>query len=95
MEEKIYSVWVGGGEVNDNYLTKNEAISLAKEYEDDGYDDVVIVNNLYEFEDDEDGCLVYKQGHYIGTILNNSVEDVQQMTPDEFDEVLLQNGILD
>ena len=41
-EEKSYSVWVGDGEVNDYYLTKNEARILAQEYKDDGYDDVFI-----------------------------------------------------
>ena len=42
MEEKKFIVWVGGVEVNDTYLTKKEAENLAFEYEDDGYDDVVI-----------------------------------------------------
>jgi hypothetical protein len=39
---KEYNVWVGGVEVNDYYLTKQEADNLAFEYEDDGYDDVII-----------------------------------------------------
>lgn len=39
---KNYSVWVGGVEVNDYYLTKNEADNLAFEYKKDGYDDVII-----------------------------------------------------
>jgi len=42
MNEKIYSVWVGGSEVNDVYLTKAEAEELADTYKEDGYDDVVI-----------------------------------------------------
>jgi len=37
-----YTVWVGGGEVNDYYLTKNEAEALAEQYRNDGYDDVEI-----------------------------------------------------
>lgn len=37
-----YSVFVGGTEVNDYLLTRKEAENLASEYEDDGYDDVVI-----------------------------------------------------
>lgn len=41
-EEKVYSVWVGASEVNNFYLTKQDAIDLAEEYKDDGYDDVVI-----------------------------------------------------
>jgi hypothetical protein len=37
-----YTVWVGGIEVNDFYLTKEQAEDLAFEYEQDGYDDVCI-----------------------------------------------------
>ena len=37
-----YSVWVGGIEVNDVLLTKDEAVDLANEYVAKGYDDVVI-----------------------------------------------------
>lgn len=37
-----WSVWVGGIEVNDYYLTKDEAECLAQQYEADGYDDVEI-----------------------------------------------------
>ena len=44
--EKIYSVWVGASEVNNYYLTKQDAIDLAEEYKDDGYDDVVIRKEL-------------------------------------------------
>ena len=39
---KKYSVWVGGIEVNDFYLSKKDAEKLKREYEQDGYDDVVI-----------------------------------------------------
>ena len=42
MEEEKYTVWVGGVEVNDNLLTKDEAEALKDEYINDGYDDVVI-----------------------------------------------------
>lgn len=42
MSEKNWTVWVGGGEVNDFYLTKHEAETLAQIYKDDGYDDVVV-----------------------------------------------------
>ena len=41
MEEK-YSVWVGGCEVNVEYLTLDEAETLAEFYKTNGYDDVVI-----------------------------------------------------
>jgi hypothetical protein len=37
-----YTVWVGGVEVNDFYLTKEAAATIAEEYYNDGYDDVVI-----------------------------------------------------
>ena len=35
-----FSVWVGGVEVNDNLLTLDEAQRIAKNWLDDGYDDV-------------------------------------------------------
>ena len=43
-----YTVWVGGVEVNDHYLTKEKATALADEYMSDGYDDVEIeqINQL-------------------------------------------------
>lgn len=46
---KKYSVYVGDGEVNDYYLTKEQAEDLAEEYRKDGYDDVVVE----EFDLDE------------------------------------------
>lgn len=39
---KKFSVWVGGIEVNDNYLTKEQAENLSFEYEQQGYDDVIV-----------------------------------------------------
>lgn len=39
---EVYSVWVGSCEVNDHYLSLDDAIELAHEYEDDGYDNVVV-----------------------------------------------------
>lgn len=38
----LYTVWVGGTEVNDFYLSKDKADTLAQEYIDDNYDDVII-----------------------------------------------------
>lgn len=35
-----FSVWVGGVEVNDNLLTLDEAQRIAKNWLDEGYDDV-------------------------------------------------------
>ena len=39
-----WTVWVGGAEVNDNYLTRDKAKELAVYFIADGYDDVVIQN---------------------------------------------------
>lgn len=41
-EEKVYSVWVGGYEINDYYLTEKEAKKLTREYKENGYDDIII-----------------------------------------------------
>ena len=38
-----FTVWVGGIEVNNFLLTKEEAQKLANQYIIDGYDDVVVV----------------------------------------------------
>ena len=37
-----YSVWVGGVEVNDRYLSRKDAERIAETYRQDGYEDVVI-----------------------------------------------------
>lgn len=37
-----YTVWVGGVEVNDSYLYKEDALKLAQLYTNDGYTDVYI-----------------------------------------------------
>lgn len=42
----VYSVFCGGAEVNDYYLTKEQAEKLAFEYEIDGYEDVTIRQEL-------------------------------------------------
>jgi hypothetical protein len=42
MGNAIYSVWVGGVEVNGFYLTEIQAMLLADEYVADGYKDVSI-----------------------------------------------------
>lgn len=44
MSKKVYTVFVGGTEVSDHYLTKEDAKILAQSYIDDGYTDVKIVN---------------------------------------------------
>ena len=38
----MYTVWCGGVEVNDHYMARDKADELAKEYLEDGYDDVSI-----------------------------------------------------
>lgn len=43
MEEQ-YIVWVDNLGVNDFYLQREQAIGLAKEYVDDGYENVIIEN---------------------------------------------------
>ena len=40
---KIYTVFIGGTEVNDCLLTREEAIELRDYYLDHNYDDVVIM----------------------------------------------------
>lgn len=47
---EIYSVWVGGAEVNDYYLNPRQAIDLVNHYVSDGYDDVFITGNNDEYE---------------------------------------------
>jgi hypothetical protein len=42
LNDKKYVVWVGGIEVNDYLLTKEEAKNLAYEYESEDYEDVII-----------------------------------------------------
>lgn len=37
-----WTVWVGGSEVNDFYLSHDEALSISQEWKDNGYEDVVI-----------------------------------------------------
>jgi hypothetical protein len=48
MFKRNYSVFVGGSEVNRNYLNKQQAWSVAKEWASDGYDDVVIRRHASE-----------------------------------------------
>lgn len=40
--EGKFSVWVGGSEVVDYLLTRDQAIDLALSYEAEGYDDVYL-----------------------------------------------------
>lgn len=40
--ERCWAVWVGGIEVNDYLLTKDQAERVANFYREDGHDDVAI-----------------------------------------------------
>ena len=53
----IYSVWVGGGEINDHALTPRQAIDLSYEWVRQGYDDVAI----YVFNDSSQGSYSYSE----------------------------------
>lgn len=44
MNQATYSVWVGGGEINDYYLTQQDAERIAEEWLAMGYTEVVIEN---------------------------------------------------
>ena len=39
---KVYSVWVDGAEINDYYLTEQEATELKNHYIKDGYSNATI-----------------------------------------------------
>jgi hypothetical protein len=41
-ENNSWTVWVGGSEMHSHLLTKSKAISLANEWFNRGYDDVVV-----------------------------------------------------
>jgi len=40
--ESLFSVWVGGGEINDYYLPREAAERVAKAWRDYGYEDATI-----------------------------------------------------
>ena len=42
MIKRFYSVWIGGVEVHDHLLTKDEAEKLEQKYIDEGYTDTGI-----------------------------------------------------
>ena len=42
MTGELFSVWVGGVEVNDHLLNLDQAQRLKQAWVDDGYDDVVV-----------------------------------------------------
>lgn len=41
-ETTIYVVWAGGVEVSNLLYSRDKAIAIARDFADDGYDDVVI-----------------------------------------------------
>lgn len=44
MSAEVFTVWVGGGEVNSNLLTLDKALEIAEEWKAKGYEDVAIEN---------------------------------------------------
>lgn len=40
--ESVFTVWVGGSEINDYYLTRGQAETLAAEWRAKGHDDVAV-----------------------------------------------------
>jgi len=52
--EMEYSVWVGGTEVNDNYLPYDEAVRLYDKYKAQGYDDVQLDARIKESVNEDD-----------------------------------------
>jgi hypothetical protein len=38
----MYTVWVGGTEVTDNYVTFEEAYLIYRKYHRRGYDDIIV-----------------------------------------------------
>jgi hypothetical protein len=45
MTNKIWTVWVGGVEINDYYMTHARALEVAEDWREQGYDDVAIENH--------------------------------------------------
>ena len=84
----IYSVWVGGGggEVNDCYLTHKQAKEVAKEYNDKGYNDVII---------EKVGILMKELGIRNYLMIRSAVKDLGTYDPDQifpyFEEELYMN----
>jgi hypothetical protein len=37
-----WTIWVGGSEINRYYLSQSEAVSIAREWIDEGYSDVIV-----------------------------------------------------
>lgn len=40
--DELYTVWVGGVEVNDYYLSHTDAVLLHNRYVAEGFDDVIL-----------------------------------------------------
>lgn len=73
-EKKNYTVWVGGVEVNDEMLTKEEAEKLAQKYIADGYDDVQ-VENVEDGGDDGDAEIIRRLESFISYCLSQDKGD--------------------
>jgi hypothetical protein len=86
----LYSVWVGGAEVNDHLLNKEEAYALAHVYKEDGYDDVQIdppiTARRYTIHHVATCCSDYFGGHHLP---NFSIMVTGESTYDYLKEVML------
>ena len=61
MMAKVYSVWVGGTEVTDNYVSYNEALETHDRYERLGYDDIIIEEiEVSDLTDTDKNIAVYR-----------------------------------
>lgn len=49
----LYTVWVGGGEVNSYHLTEDEAMEIAQAWIDKGYEAVLIEKITNKGENNE------------------------------------------
>jgi len=67
-----WTVWVGGDEVNDYYLTKDKAKDLAMDFIADGYEDVQIEN----LSDDKNYQLKNNKWEYMFTAREYYKEEV-------------------
>lgn len=56
MSATVFTVWVGGVELNDHYLGAFEAETIAESWRDDGYDDVVVEELYAEYDCDRCGA---------------------------------------
>ena len=92
-QRRVYTVWVGGTEVNDHLLSLSDAQDLASEYQQDGYDDVVIEAVV---ETDDPVYTVWVGGAEVNDYLL-SLSDAQDLAfeyqQDGYDDVYIVNTV--